>query len=244
MHFSEPALLVYLIVSMAFCWLAVTMATLNRPARKPEFGKPRAQLVISVVLYISLLFIFAGMHVFGTPLKQYKELPDIIFAGLMAVSAIVAAVASGNGPASVGLPLRGIETTLFFLVPPLALLYFPGHFVNLKLLWGGIGPMVVAVGFSEELFFRGFFQTRLESIFGNTRGLLIAAAAYAVFRLPMMWGTLPPVGLAVNLAGTFLIWGCAAGLIYRRAGNIYGLFLLHVFWDTALRVFLGFGMGN
>jgi membrane protease YdiL (CAAX protease family) len=245
MPFNELTLLLYLFGSIAFCWLAVVMLSSNKPARKIEFGKPRVQLVLLASVSVFLFAAYVAIHIFSHSLNNYyKEMSNLIFAGLMFAAVAGAAIATGGGPSSAGLSLRGIETAIFFLVPPAALMFLPGHFYNWKLLWQGIGPAVVAAGFAEELFFRGYMQTRLDALLGNNRGLLITAAAYAVFRLPMLWGSLPPIGLAANVIGAFLIWGCVAGLIYRRAGNIYGLVLLHIFWDTALRVFIGFGIGR
>jgi membrane protease YdiL (CAAX protease family) len=244
MHFSESTLLLYLLGSMAFCWVAVAMANANRPAFKIEFPKSRVHFIVIAALYIFLFAAYLVIHSYCPPLRRLKEFHDLLFAGLMIGSTVIAAIATGGRLSSFGLSFRGIETTVFFLVPPAALLFLPGHFVNLKTLWGGIGPLVIVAGFAGELFFRGFVQTRLDSLLGKTFGLLATAAAYTVFRLPMIWGTMPAAGLAANLIGTFLIWGCAAGLIYRRAGSVYGLALLFIFWDTALRVFLGFGIGR
>ncbi|MFA6448491.1 MAG: CPBP family intramembrane glutamic endopeptidase [bacterium] len=244
MPFNELTLLLYLAGSMAFCWFAVFMLTLNRPAPKIEIRNPKSQLIFVISSYAFLFAAYFAIHSYSTVInKNNKDLSDLLLAGITVAAVAAAALASGGGPESAGLSFRRIETAVFFLVPPAALMFLPGHFMNWQALWRGIALPLVAAGFAEELFFRGFMQTRLESRLGNTRGLLITAAAYAVFKLPMLWGTLPAAGLIANMAGTFLIWGCAAGLIYRRSGNIYGLILLHIFWDAAPRVFLGFGIG-
>jgi len=244
MQFSEPTLLLYLLGSMAFCWIAVAIANSKRPAIKIEFKAPRVQFILIIALYVFLFAAYFLIHFYCPPLKRYKEFPELLFAGLIIVTALVANIAAGGGLSAIGLSVQGIETALFFLVPPAALAFLPGRFLNWKMLWSGIGPLAIAVGFSGELFFRGFIQTRLDSLLGNTKGLLATAALYTIFRIPVIWGALPAAGMAANLIGTFLIWGCAAGLIYRRAGNIYGLALFYIFWDTALHVFLGFGTGG
>jgi membrane protease YdiL (CAAX protease family) len=242
MNFSGESLTLYLLGSVLFCWIAVWMAR-PTPSPPPEIKNPARQKITAPAIFAGLVAVSIVIrYVFTSNTAEQKNIPGLIFSGIVVAAVIAAAAAVRDSFRSVGLPLRGAETAIFFLVPPLALIFMPGHAVNLKLLLKGIAPATVAGAFSEELFFRGYLQTRFQSLFGNLPGLFLAAAAFTLFRMPMIWGLFTVPALIANLLVSFLVWGCAAGIIYRRAGNIYGLILLRVFWDTAAVVFAGFAI--
>jgi len=244
MPFSQETLTLYLLGSVLFCWFAVWMARPAPPAAMLGIKNlPLQRLIVPA----SFAFIFAVSvivhRVPGMIPKGKATYADIAFAGLMLAAAFGPAAAAGDPLKSLGLSLRGAETVVFFLVPAAALVFLPGHFVSLKLLAKGVSVAVAAGAFAEELFFRGYMQTRLQLLFGNTRGLLAAAAAFTFFRIPLFSALLTPAGFALNTAVTFLFWGCIAGAICRRAGSIYGLALLRIFWESASVAFIGFGVG-
>ncbi len=240
MVFSEQTLILYLNAAMLFCWVAVMMARAGEPFAGFEISKRKSSCLWLAGTFAVLITATAMARVYHEPLDAVSRLlPDLVFPCLAVICAAAALIAARDSLSSVGLSPRGIELTLFFLVPPAALVFLRGHIVNLKVLASGIGLVTVAAAFAEELFFRGYLQTRLQAFYGSRVGLLAAAAAYASFRGAVLWGLMPPVALAVNLTATFIMWGCVAGMIYRRAGNIYGLVVLHVFWSAATRAFAG-----
>lgn len=239
MIFSYEALIVYLFGSMLFCWVASWMAV-PEPSPQPEIKKPGAQKIAAPAVFAAVFGLSIAARLYAKSLEPaQKTVVDLAFAGFMIVAAAAAAAAMRDSIRSVGLSLRGIRNAVFFLVPPLGLVFMPGHLVNLKTLAVGIAPAIAVAGLAEELFFRGWLQTRLQALFGAAPGLLFAAAAYTIFRLPLIWGVFTLPAFIVNIAVTFLVWGCAAGIIYRRSGSIYGLVILHIFWDTAVKVFTG-----
>lgn len=240
MVFSEQSLILYLNAAMLFCWIAVTMARAGEPIVTLEIsGRKSGRFWLAGTLAI-LIAATAATRAYHGPLDAVNKLiPDLVFPFLAVVCTASAVIAARESLASTGLSLKGIELTLFFLVPPAALVFLHGHLLNLTTLIRGVSPVAAAAAFAEELYFRGYVQTRLQSLYGNRAGLLASAAAYTAFRAVILWGLLPPIALAVNLVATFIMWGCVAGLIYRRAGNIYGLVVLHLFWNTATRAFAG-----
>ena len=80
-------------------------------------------------------------------------------------------------------------------------------------------------GPSEEIYWRGFLQGRLEKLFGGPTGFVLAAAVYALVHLPSMNFML--VGAAA-VAGGF--WGLQY-LLFRR---IYVNIISHSIWSTVI----------
>ncbi|HOO55489.1 MAG TPA: CPBP family intramembrane metalloprotease [bacterium] len=240
MVLNESTIHFYLYGSMLFCGIAVWMARQNFKSEPQRFNNPGAQKKIIPAVFFAIMAISIAARFAGRSLESpWLERLDTIFAGIIMLNVVIAAAAVRDEPSSVGISLRGIETVIIFLVPPLSTIFFAGHMVNLKLLLGGIIPSIAITGFAIELFFRGYMQTRLESFFGPAKGLLLTAAAYSVFNVPVMWGVLDAPAMIFYMILTFIVWGCGAGLIYRFAGNIFGLAVFHIFWDTAVYVFAG-----
>lgn len=83
------------------------------------------------------------------------------------------------------------------------------------------------IGPAEEIFWRGFVQTRLAARFGDLTGLALAALAYACVHL---W--------AVNLMlfGAALIGGVFWGALYWRCRSLWPGIISHALWDVAIFV--------
>ena len=244
MAFSAFSLLIYLLGSMVFCLIAMIM--LRSGAGFAAFSGVRKKdpvvpvAVFLFILAISTLIRFGGAPHLGQPVKNVL---DYSLAVLMAVVVVSACLIRKDTIGSIGLSLRGAENFVFFLMPAAALMFFPGHFLNWNLIAESFSSPVAAYAFSEELLIRGYLQTRLEKAYGGNTGLFAASAAYTLLQVPMAIGSLRPAALPAYLFGSFIIWGCLAGMIYKKAGNIYGLTLFKIFWDIALRAFGGIALG-
>ena len=75
--------------------------------------------------------------------------------------------------------------------------------------------LAVVPGIAEELFFRGFVQTRAVAALGPVRGILLSATLFGVFHMDLKQG------LYAALVGTFLGW------LALRAGSIRPSMLAH-----------------
>ena len=245
MPIGSLTILIYLLGSVIFCLAAVEMAGANAPLPAHKVNRIEKQLIPSAVVFLLSVAALAGSRfasrLFG---PSGREMLDFAYYGLVILLILATAVIFRDLPSSVGLSTKNVTTIVFFLIPPLGIAFLPSRFANWGFLLRALTPAAAAGAFAQELLFRGFLQTRFQLLFGGTKGVFAAAAACAVFGLAANAGVMNPASLAVFTVGTFLISGVAMGLIYRRTGNIYGLVILHIFWDAAVKVFAGFGVGG
>jgi membrane protease YdiL (CAAX protease family) len=75
--------------------------------------------------------------------------------------------------------------------------------------------IAVTTPIAEELFFRGYAQTRLVERFGRKLGIVIATALFALFHLDPM-----------HVAGTFAI-GAVLGWVTERTGSVRAAIFAH-----------------
>jgi membrane protease YdiL (CAAX protease family) len=75
--------------------------------------------------------------------------------------------------------------------------------------------LAVVPGIAEELFFRGFVQTRAVAALGQARGIILSAALFGLFHMDLKQG------LYAAMVGTFLGW------LAIRAGSIRPSMLAH-----------------
>ncbi|MFC1660468.1 lysostaphin resistance A-like protein [Gemmatimonadota bacterium] len=95
--------------------------------------------------------------------------------------------------------------------------------------------MAMTAGFTEEFFFRGFLQTRLEALTGSRpAGLLLASVSFGVFHLPYAFfnPNWPSAGEWGAAWGAALVEGVPGGLVlgglYLVSGrNLWACIILH-----------------
>jgi len=107
---------------------------------------------------------------------------------------------------------------------------------NRSALAGLIGYVILAVGLNEELLFRGFFQSRVERLFGGWSLAGVASAAIAGVVFGLVHGLQGPANVAY--AG---LLGIALGIIYVFADrNLWVVVMLHSLFDVqrAIKFFL------
>jgi membrane protease YdiL (CAAX protease family) len=75
--------------------------------------------------------------------------------------------------------------------------------------------LAVVPGIAEELFFRGFVQTRAVAVLGEAKGIILAATLFGLFHMDVKQG------LFAALVGTFLGW------VAVRAGSIRPSMVAH-----------------
>jgi membrane protease YdiL (CAAX protease family) len=85
--------------------------------------------------------------------------------------------------------------------------------------------LALVIGPAEELFWRGFVQRRITRRFGETRGWMLASAAYGAAHLAAGNATL--LG-AASVAGSY--WGALAA----AGATMTSLIASHVFWDVGI----------
>lgn len=87
-----------------------------------------------------------------------------------------------------------------------------------------VAGMLLIVGPSEELLYRGVVQNRLREAFGPAPSILIATAVFAVVHLGALTG-----GLDARLATVAILFvpGLVFGVVYEYTGNLVVPALLH-----------------
>jgi membrane protease YdiL (CAAX protease family) len=100
--------------------------------------------------------------------------------------------------------------------------------------------MLLTAGFTEELFFRGFLQTRLEDLAGSrTWGLVLASLCFGVYHLPYAylnpnWPSAGDWGAAWGAAlGQGVPGGLILGAVYLASGrNLLAPAVVHALINT------------
>jgi membrane protease YdiL (CAAX protease family) len=91
----------------------------------------------------------------------------------------------------------------------------------------------LAVGPSEEVQSRGYFQTRLLEHFGPRLSILFPSLLFALSHIPidiLIW-RYDVWMMSFHLIGVF-VSGCLLGYLYYRSGVLMGPIFLHAFIDT------------
>lgn len=89
----------------------------------------------------------------------------------------------------------------------------------------------------QELFFRGWFQPRIQTITGKRAGLLLTALAFTVWHFFPPFESTPtaslPLSSVTGIISTFMA-GMLFGYLYQRTQNIIAPWLAHALGGIAL----------
>lgn len=108
-------------------------------------------------------------------------------------------------------------------------------FFTLPTLIRDFAYMLFFVGLAEEMLFRGLIQRDLQRVFGDGKGLFLAAYLFGVMH--MTWRSVP------ELFFTFFA-GYLLGYIYTRSKNLMGPISLHAVNNTVLVGILPYLIGG
>ena len=143
---------------------------------------------------------------------------------------------------SVGLTTKNLWQSILIGVLFFCLLVVPGHNRFDKLLHVGKSEMIalavyLAIGFGEELAFRGFLQYRVVAWLGAFKGILLTSLIMAMFHMPQMflngWEVSRIVGHTLGYMPICLF----LGFMMLRTGNLASVALIHAAadWINVLR---------
>ncbi|NWF86431.1 CPBP family intramembrane metalloprotease, partial [Candidatus Bathyarchaeota archaeon] len=92
----------------------------------------------------------------------------------------------------------------------------------------------LAVGFGEELLFRGFLQLRCSVWLGEIKGLIVASVIMAFAHLPQKIFVMGTSSLQAVISATFLIpVSLLMGFFMLRTQNVFGPAILHTAMDLS-----------
>jgi len=98
-------------------------------------------------------------------------------------------------------------------------------------LFGAVVVFGVIAGASEELFFRGYMQTRLAEAWGAARGIVVTAACFGVLHVDVS---------GVHMALAFAM-GVYLGFVVERTGSVLPAMVCHVVNNIAYTLQTAFG---
>jgi hypothetical protein len=228
-----------------------------------EQAKGRATVVHKARVVLEVLLVFAATHFLLKSFKQLSELgglersaglnfsPGLFFGGM----AIVAILVCRQGFCHFGLgalrmrrgrPRTGAITfgLMLYLVPLLAFIHFDPKLSHALLSFGGL---LMAVSIGEELFFRGYMQTRLNDVLGRPWQIRGIPFGFGLILSTLVFGFLHALNTVDYFHGRYSFdWGWATvtaatgllfGLVREATGSVWPGVAVHGLlniWVTAL----------
>ena len=219
---------------------------------KIDFPNPRREALLSIAIVLSIaviltVFIFslyqhAGGPI-GTPTHFHPNgaLSEWVIYGVLFIFPVVAVIRIRHqGLETVGITKKNAWFSIglsIVLALGLAALTTPiisnGHNVFTSSAFYGF-VYFLAVGFGEELLFRGYLQTRCISWLGAVKGLVLASLIMAFIHFPQRMFA---VGLdpfqAIASAASLIPFSLAVGFLMLCTKNTLGPAVMHTILDWA-----------
>lgn len=182
---------------------------------------------IIILLIYTILLYFLGTY----------EMPSLIYHTLLLAfplglvlgkRANIQSFGLVKGIPKVGLSLSLIAIILAFL---LSLLRFK---LSLPELHISLLATVIYAPITEELFFRGYLQPKLQGRFGRWLGLIITAVLFTIIHLPKVF--LTPLAAPSNLL-LFFVLGVVFGIIRDESDSVYYPILCHAGYNAVTAFF-------
>jgi len=213
------------------------------PVRKPRPLEIVASVIIVVLSGIGVWFVYSAVpNSFWQVFSQPGEAEVLLYYTFFAILPVMLALRFfGGGLGSVRLTnanwrlsmALGVSASLIVLTP--TIIAAP-EFIGMLASTNWPLYMVTIFGeFSEELMFRGFFQTRMEGLVGAKGGIFLAALVFELWHLPVrvLFQGLAPV---LALAGSIftILPSLLLGYIAWRSDSLLGSTMFHVFYNLPL----------
>jgi membrane protease YdiL (CAAX protease family) len=232
--FQIPLIIVALLLAWIICRAKSIHYAIKGKVKPYEAAIPLGIVVTDVIS----LWIMYSLRT--NPFQNFPR-PDDIFTIVIStlvfiVPPVVIVRALGNGLASMRLTFAHIKFSAamgilvsIVLLAPTAL--FSPLFV-LILQEGAIDVIHILSSiysaFSEELFYRGFVQTRLENLLGARTGLLVTAIIFNVGHAPT-WILLSNMSPGAFVANVILLlpFAILLGYLSQKSNNILGSAIYH-----------------
>ncbi len=210
---------------------------LDHPAREA-----RLAILVAVVVYAALILPLLFPSGGTTSLTDPGMVVQVaVTHALLLASIIVAAWATRPSWASLGLSRKSLGRMVVLGLVPSAL-YVP----SVGLLYpvaGLLGPVPLAIGlvwsamagFSEEIVFRGYLQTRFEAAWGTWIGFTVTVVVFAFAHFPGSYVLYSGNVLNALLSSLGRIGlGLLLGFYFLRSRNIVPGGISHTFYNWAL----------
>jgi membrane protease YdiL (CAAX protease family) len=214
--------------------------------RLPALDNPRREARVAVLVVVvvvatsipSLLFASGG----ATSLTDPGMILNVTIADAMLLATVsVAAYATRQSWASLGLSRQALPRLVVLGLVPSAL-YVPsvGLMYPVASLFGPV-PLAIGLvwsamaGFSEEITFRGYLQTRFEAAWGTWAGYVVTVLVFALAHFPSSYVLYSGNVLDALLSSLGRVGlGVLLGFYYIRSRNVVPGAISHTFYNWAL----------
>lgn len=215
---------------------------MNQPLNKPKTTK--------ILLYFFLILSLVSVILFSLPnfaLTQDERANVLLSATLprLAVSAfLTVAVADSAYAHALRFPLQGFLRSLLWCIPCflVAVVNFPfsallngaATLERVDLVWL-FALQCLAVGWMEELFFRGLlFPIMLKKLKNTKHGIffsvVLSSACFSLMHLLNLFTGASASGTALQIGYTFLI-GCMFAVTFLRTNNVWLCVIIHALFN-------------
>jgi membrane protease YdiL (CAAX protease family) len=207
-------------------------------------------VVLSIALilaaFIFTLYLHAG-RALGTPTHYYPSsaLSEWVVYGVLFIFPVFAVVRIRHqGLETVGITKKnawfsiglGIVLALGLAVFTTPIVSNGRNVLTSSALYGFV--YFSAVGFGEELLFRGYLQTRCVSWLGAVKGIVLVSLIFAFLHLPerLFAEGLDPVQAIIS-AASIIPYSLVAGFLMLRTKNTLGPAIMHTILDWTSSIF-------
>ena len=246
--------LLFSLFSTAIFFLITWVITrFNRPKKlEAKFAVPRKEALLGIAYVIAAFLVLAGVFFFwsqsiGRPIETSEEydVSRVLYEwGVYALISFIPVFAilkiRHQNFQSVGLAKTNwrlsIGVGLLLSACFLAFNTTPERFLDRVFTFNALYCFMfyLAVGFGEELLFRGFLQLRCSDWLGETKGLAVASLLMAFAHLPQRIFVAGQNPVQAILSATFLIpISLLMGFLMLRTQNVLGPTVLHTMMDMS-----------
>ncbi|MGA8856563.1 MAG: type II CAAX endopeptidase family protein [Candidatus Bathyarchaeia archaeon] len=232
--FQIPLIILGLLLAWIICRAKSIQHTIKSKVKPYEAAIPLA-IVVADVIFLWMIYSI-GTNPFQNFPRPDDSFTIVISTLVFIVPPVVVVWALGNGFGSIRVSLVHIKSSAalgilvsIVLLAPTAL--FSPLFV-LILQEGAIDVIHILssiyVAFSEEVFYRGFVQTRLENFLGARTGLVVTAIIFNLGHAPT-WILLSNMSPGAFVANVILLlpFAILLGYLSQKSNNILGSGIYH-----------------
>jgi membrane protease YdiL (CAAX protease family) len=194
-------------------------------------------LIALLVLFLSKLtvsLLFRMLPHDDPNLDRMLDLHGLIFAWIIPL--LMVYLVERNDYRSLGLIIER-KDRIKYLCYIFAGLFIPGLIIGFdRELFYSLFQQLIAIGVAEEVFWRGYLQSRLSAWLGRYQGWVITSLIFGFGHLVSLWsrpGIGPEMGDLI-LLGQTTAGGFILGLIFIRAKSIIPGAVFHVFGNIYL----------
>jgi membrane protease YdiL (CAAX protease family) len=189
------------------------------PLQEPEEERPGHQVIVTLAVFFEIglapLSLLLGWAFHHPPLELFSWNADAALIGVLATIPLVAMfLAMLRWPIG---PLARVKQFCDLEVVPLLE----------QSSWSEIGLISLSAGVSEEMLFRGVFQTSIGSMLGMPWGLVLASLLFGLFH---------PISLTYMII--IAILGLYLGAVLILGGNLLTGMVVHTLFDFAALAYL------